>query len=285
MANTTNFGWETPDDTDLVKDGAAAMRTLGNSIDASFVDLKGGTTGQVLAKASNTDLDFTWSASGIPASIFDAKGDLIAASGADTAARLPVGANGTVLTAASGETTGLQWVAPYVAPTGYSLLNAGGTALTGAQTITVSGLSAKALMIIIIEASSASASSAIRLRLNGDTANNYTYAGQFNTAGSTYAASNFTIDGSYSGSGEIPLATMSSNASSQVYASISINLTDTTGWKPFIVTAGASAGGGNSQIFRAHQGIYEASAAITSIDVISQTGNFDGGTVYVLGAN
>ena len=37
MANTTNFGWETPDDTDLVKDGAAAMRTLGNSIDASFV--------------------------------------------------------------------------------------------------------------------------------------------------------------------------------------------------------------------------------------------------------
>lgn len=60
MANTTNFGWETPDDTDLVKDGAAAMRTLGNSIDASFVDLKGGTTGQVLTKASNTDLDFTF---------------------------------------------------------------------------------------------------------------------------------------------------------------------------------------------------------------------------------
>ncbi len=50
MANTTNFNWETPDDTDLVKDGAAAMRTLGNSIDASFVDLKGGTTGQVLSK-------------------------------------------------------------------------------------------------------------------------------------------------------------------------------------------------------------------------------------------
>jgi hypothetical protein len=60
MANTTNFNWETPDDTDLVKDGAAAMRTLGNSIDTSFVDLKGGTTGQVLAKASGTDLDYTW---------------------------------------------------------------------------------------------------------------------------------------------------------------------------------------------------------------------------------
>lgn len=60
MANTTNFGWETPDDTDLVKDGAAAMRTLGNAIDTSFVDLKGGTTGQILSKASNTDLDYTW---------------------------------------------------------------------------------------------------------------------------------------------------------------------------------------------------------------------------------
>lgn len=60
MATTTNFGWETPDDTDLVKDGAAAMRTLGNSIDTSFIDLKGGTTGQVLSKASGTDLDFSW---------------------------------------------------------------------------------------------------------------------------------------------------------------------------------------------------------------------------------
>jgi hypothetical protein len=60
MATTTNFGWETPDDTDLVKDGALAMRTLGNAIDTSFVDLKGGTTGQVLKKNSNTDLDFVW---------------------------------------------------------------------------------------------------------------------------------------------------------------------------------------------------------------------------------
>ena len=57
---TTNFGWTIPSDTDLVKDGAAAMRTLGNHIDTSMVDLKGGTTGQVLSKNSNTDMDFTW---------------------------------------------------------------------------------------------------------------------------------------------------------------------------------------------------------------------------------
>ena len=60
MATTTNFGWDTPDDTDLVKDGAAAIRTLGQSIDTSLMDLEGGTTGQVLAKNSNTDMDFVW---------------------------------------------------------------------------------------------------------------------------------------------------------------------------------------------------------------------------------
>lgn len=60
MPTTTNFGWTTPADTDLVKDGAAAIRTLGNGIDTSLVDLKGGTTGQILSKNSNTDLDYTW---------------------------------------------------------------------------------------------------------------------------------------------------------------------------------------------------------------------------------
>ena len=60
MPTTTNFGWTTPADTDLVKEGAAAMRTLVNGIDTSLVDLKGGTTGQILSKASNTDLDYTW---------------------------------------------------------------------------------------------------------------------------------------------------------------------------------------------------------------------------------
>jgi hypothetical protein len=60
MATTTNFGWTTPDDTALVKDGASAIRTLGSAIDTSLVDLKGGTTDQVLAKNSNTDLDFKW---------------------------------------------------------------------------------------------------------------------------------------------------------------------------------------------------------------------------------
>jgi hypothetical protein len=115
MATTTNFGWETPDDTDLVKDGALAMRTLGNSIDTSFVDLKGGTTGQVLSKASNTDLDFTWVAqddsNAIQNAIIDAKGDLIVGTAADTPARLAVGTNGHVLTADSTAASGVKWAA------------------------------------------------------------------------------------------------------------------------------------------------------------------------------
>jgi hypothetical protein len=69
MATTTpNFSWPVPTSTDLVKDGATAIEALGDSIDASLVDLKGGTTGQVLSKNSNTDMDFIW--------VTDAAGDI-----------------------------------------------------------------------------------------------------------------------------------------------------------------------------------------------------------------
>jgi hypothetical protein len=60
MATTTYFGWTTPDNTDLVKDGASAIRTLGSAIDSSMSQLEGGTTGQILSKTSATDMAFTW---------------------------------------------------------------------------------------------------------------------------------------------------------------------------------------------------------------------------------
>jgi hypothetical protein len=284
MATTTpNFGWTVPTSTDLVKDGATAIETLGDAIDASLLDLKGGTSGQVLAKNSNTDLDFTWTAID-PLVILDAKGDLITATAADTPARIGVGANNTVLTADSSTATGLKWAAPAAGASGWTLLNTGGTALTGATTITVSSLAAKELQVIIIGASSVNTSSTITLRLNGDSAANYTWAGYYDAAPAAYSSGNIQGDGNYSGSTSFTFGrTSNGSESSAVFGSAHIDLTDTTGWKSVSLVGGGD--GSSSQIVTSRQGIYEASAAITSISILSSSGNFDAGTVYVMGAN
>jgi len=177
MSNpTSNFGWQMPTNTDLVTDLPADFEVFGQAVDTSMADLKGGTSGQILSKNSNTDMDFIWinndqgditgvtatspltgggtsgaitvgiqaasttqsgavqlenstsststttaavpasvksaydlANAAIPAAIVDAKGDLIAATAADTVARLPVGSNGQVLTADSTTATGMKW--------------------------------------------------------------------------------------------------------------------------------------------------------------------------------
>ena len=61
MANpTTYFGWVMPTSTDLVTDLPADFNVFGQGVDTSLQDLLGGTTGQVLSKTSNTNMDFTW---------------------------------------------------------------------------------------------------------------------------------------------------------------------------------------------------------------------------------
>jgi hypothetical protein len=87
MATSPIYGWAEPDDTSLVKNGALAMRTLGNAIDTTMATM-------------------------VPKSIVDAKGDLIGATANDTPARLAVGTNGQVLTADSTAATGLAWATP-----------------------------------------------------------------------------------------------------------------------------------------------------------------------------
>lgn len=84
MATSPIYNWPEPDNTDLVKNGALAMRTLGDAIDTTMATMT-------------------------PKSIVDAKGDLIAASAADTPARLAVGSNFAFLQADSAQSTGLLW--------------------------------------------------------------------------------------------------------------------------------------------------------------------------------
>jgi hypothetical protein len=114
MANpTSNFNWQMPTASDLVTDLPADFEVFGQAVDTSLADLKGGTTGQVLSKTSGTDMDFTWvttdDTNAIQNAIVDAKGDLIAASAADTPARLAVGNNGETLVADSSTSTGLRY--------------------------------------------------------------------------------------------------------------------------------------------------------------------------------
>jgi hypothetical protein len=127
MANpTTHFGWVMPTATDLVTDLPADFNVFGQGVDTSLQDLLGGTTGQVLSKASNTNMDFAWIAqddsNAIQNAIVDAKGDLIAATAADTPARLAVGTNNQVLTADSSTATGLKWATPATSSSGLTLI-------------------------------------------------------------------------------------------------------------------------------------------------------------------
>jgi hypothetical protein len=111
MANpTTNFGWQMPTATDFVTDLPADFEVFGQAVDTAFVDLKGGTTGQVLSKASDTDLDFVWSADAAGmANPMTTTGDIIYSSPGSTPVRLGIGSTDDVLTVAGGVPT---WAAP-----------------------------------------------------------------------------------------------------------------------------------------------------------------------------
>jgi hypothetical protein len=201
MANTTNFNWETPDDTDLVKDGAAAIRTLGQAIDTSMQDLEGGTSGQILSKNSNTDMDFVWInndqgditevqagtgisvASGtgpIPvitntvATEFDAKGDLVVGTGADTFDKLTVGANDTILVADSSTATGLKWAAP-AAGGGMTLISTQTVSSSGATVSFTSIPSTYKHLMLVVEDYYISADSLL-VRFNNDSGTDYSYS-------------------------------------------------------------------------------------------------------------
>ncbi len=300
MATTTpNFGWPVPTSTDLVKDGATAIEALGDSIDASLVDLKGGTTGQVLSKNSNTDMDFTWvtdaagDITGVTAGVgisgggtsgtvtvtnsmataIDAKGDLVAGTAADTFARLGVGTNGQILTADSAETTGLKWV------------TAGGSAFTKITSGTFTGASSFSVdsafsatyanyKMIVVGTSGGGAGTSIQVR--------FRTGGTDNTTSNYSGGRNSTIWST--GGSEIDTTSNDSK--------MTLGRTDSSGgwWLSFdlldpFASQATSAIGGQADLTRggACAGRFNGTTSFDGIKVLNQAGNNIAGYYYIYG--
>lgn len=170
MATTTNYGWTTPNDTDLVKDGAAAIRTLGSSIDTTV---------------------FNNASAAIAKTLIDAKGDIIGATAADTPARLAVGANGTVLTADSAEATGLKWAAAAGGGSGLTKLVAttfSAVSSYSAPAATFSATYNQYLILAEVTSQSANSDILMRLRVGGADATANDYQNQEVTGSASTAA-------------------------------------------------------------------------------------------------
>jgi hypothetical protein len=210
------------------------------------------------------------------------EGDLVIGDASGDAVRLPIGAAGTVLTS-DGDTA--DWAAPAGASENYSLLNTGGTALTGSGTITVSGISGiNKFLVVITAASSATSTAFIHLRINTDSGSNYSFYGNVNVLQTSYNE-NVLQQISQTSVTEFSLGRMNNNAASQVFAACSIDGGLSTGTKKLQVNSASTPGGGiaGGESYNI-QGLYAGSAVITSISVITSAGNFDNGTLFVYGS-
>ena len=252
MATTTNYGWTTPDDTALVKDGAAAIRTLGSSVDTTTKALNPSTTLGDIEYRSST---------------------------ANTNTRLGIGSTGNVLTVAGGVPS---WAAPAGGGANWSLLNSGGTALTGAATITISGISGKDRILMLIEDASAGANSLIQIKLNADSGANYGMGAGSVDYGSSYSAGMSGSVGNATGLDGISFSNLSSNAASVVAGYIEWSGCNAAGVKMCTYASGTTIGsGGNGQNNYYGGGVYTGSSTISSISIFSNSGNFDAGNIYV----
>lgn len=249
MANpTTNYGFVLPTSTDLVTDLPADFDVALQGVDTRLKALQPGTTLGDLAYSSAT---------------------------ANTNTRLGIGSTGQVLTVSGGVPA---WSSPTSSAPSYSLINTGGTALTGATTITISGISGKNHLFVTMIDASAGANSNFSIRFNSDTGSNYSY---FN--GIMIAPDGVTHDSAATAT-QMYIGAISGNAASNLGGYCWVDGCNSSGVKIMHHSTGSTnAGGGNPQL-NTGGGTWSGSATVSSISIISTTGNFDNGTIYVYGA-
>jgi hypothetical protein len=252
MATTTNYSWTTPDDTALVKDGALAIRTLGSSVDTTVKNLNPETTTGAISYRGAT---------------------------ANQKTALPIGTAGQVLTVNSGATAP-EWK-DAAGGANFTLLNAGGTTLSGSSTITVSGISGKDKILVLVDgATCATANQYFNLRLNTDSGNNYNQFGSTGYAGGSYSAGDVIREISDLSTAQIRLAATSNNAGSTVGAYVYLTGCNSAGVKAFQMAGAGNPSGGSAQERFSTGGFYSGSSTISSISIVG-TNNFNGGIVYV----
>lgn len=257
MATTTpNYGWTVPTSTDLVKDGATAIETLGDSVDATVKALNPETTLGDIAYRSST---------------------------ANTNTRLGIGSTGQILTVSGGVPT---WASPAAGGTkNFSLLNAGGTTLSGTTTTTISGISNQDVIFVYLSGPSPTTTAYnVSIRVNGLSTNIYDSRGPYISAGTGYSQNNFGVRAN-SAENRMVIGEWSGSATSRMDGWFRITGAATSGVKIVDYQTGATAGGDSGQDLVWGGGVINTTATISSISIIQDDGvTFDAGTVFVYGS-
>lgn len=264
MANpTSNFGWQMPTSTDLVTDLPADFETFGQAVDTSLADLKGGTTGQVLKKNSNTDMDFVWSADAAGmTNPMTTTGDTIYSSSGSTPARLGIGTSGQVLSVSGGVPA---WTT--VSSGGMTVLASG--SLSGSA-VTLSSISQdyKNLQLVVREFLPAGDNFPLRFRINNDSGSSYQAVSAFDGTATSFGTSSFQVEDNdnvlNNGSIIVDFYDYAFANNWKIQEVRSISQRDATTFNYL-----------NKVVY------YNASAAITRIDIITTGTTMAGGT-YVL---